>query len=86
MPAPLAPSTQQQTSIASSIANTKSVLSVFEKYQKERLHFAQTVADLASRDSNMEVLQQAGVMHLLQPLLGDSVPAIQQAAAIALGR
>lgn len=69
-----------------SIANTRAVLSVFEKYQKERLLFVQTVADLASRESNIEALQTAGVMSLLRPLLLDNVPAIQQAAALALGR
>lgn len=68
------------------VSNTRAVLSVFEKYQKERLLFVQTVADLASRESNIETLQSAGVLSLLRPLLLDSVPAIQQAAALALGR
>ncbi|KAI9205807.1 armadillo-type protein [Polychytrium aggregatum] len=68
------------------VANTRAVLSVFEKYQKERLLFVQTVADLASRESNIEALQSAGVMSLLRPLLLDNIPAIQQAAALALGR
>ena len=41
----------------------------------------------ASRcEQNIEVLQQAGVMQLLRPLLLDKVPSIQQSAAIALGR
>ncbi|KAJ1547216.1 Sperm-associated antigen 6 [Nowakowskiella sp. JEL0078] len=68
------------------VPNTKALLSVFEKYQKERLSFVQTVADLASRESNIEALQTAGVMSLLRPLLLDNIPAIQQAAALALGR
>ncbi|RKO86618.1 armadillo-type protein, partial [Blyttiomyces helicus] len=68
------------------VTNTRAVLSVFEKYQKERLLFVQTVADLASRESNIDALQQAGVMSLLRPLLLDNIPAIQQAAALALGR
>lgn len=72
--------------VASHVANTRAVLSVFEKYQKERLFFVQTIADHASRESNIEVLQSAGVMSLLRPLLLDNVPAIQQAAALALGR
>ncbi|TPX58518.1 hypothetical protein PhCBS80983_g03080 [Powellomyces hirtus] len=67
-------------------ANTRAVFAVFEKYQKERLMFVQTVADLASRESNIDALQSAGVMSLLRPLLLDNVPAIQQAAALALGR
>lgn len=73
-------------SLTSSIANTRAILTVFEKYQKERLGFVQTIADFASREHNIEVLQTAGVMVLLKPLLGDPVPAIQQAAAVALGR
>lgn len=75
-----------QQSLSTSIANTKSILSIFEKYQKERLHFVQTVAEHASRETNVDVLQQAGAMGLLKPLLGDPVPAVQQAAAVALGR
>jgi hypothetical protein len=75
-----------KSAVSSSVANSKSILSVFEKFQKERLHFVQTVADVASREGNIHILQQAGVMHLLKPLLGDPVPAIQQAAAVALGR
>ncbi|KAJ3018867.1 Sperm-associated antigen 6 [Thoreauomyces humboldtii] len=67
-------------------ANTRAVFAVFEKYQKERLMFVQTAADLASRESNIDALQSAGVMALLRPLLLDNVPAIQQAAALALGR
>ncbi|KAJ3088534.1 Sperm-associated antigen 6 [Quaeritorhiza haematococci] len=72
--------------VPSSMASTKAVMLVFEKYQKERLFFVQTVADLASRETNVEALQSAGVMSLLRPLLLDNVPAIQQAAALALGR
>ena len=68
------------------VSNTRVVLSVFEKYQKERLLFVQTIADLASRESNIEALQSAGVLLLLRPLLLDTIPAIQQAAALALGR
>jgi len=62
------------------------VLQVFEKYQKDRVTFVQTVAELATRPQNIEVLQQAGVMSLLRPLLLDNVPSIQQSAALALGR
>jgi hypothetical protein len=71
---------------ASTVSSTRAVLSVFEKYQKERLLFVQTVADLASRETNIEALQTAGVMSLLRALLLDNVPAIQLAAALALGR
>ena len=65
---------------------SKSVLQPFEKYQESRVHFVQTVAELATRPQNIEALQKAGVMALLRPLLLDNVPSIQQNAAIALGR
>ena len=89
---------------------TRAVLQVFEKYQKDRVTFVQTIAELATRPQvrippgdtptvsydkprstpaqgfaaewrhgvvvgqNIEVLQQAGVMSLLRPLLLDNVP------------
>ncbi|KAI8813947.1 armadillo-type protein [Cladochytrium replicatum] len=71
---------------AGTASTTRAVLAVFDKYQKDRLAFVQTVADLASREANVEALQTAGAMSLLRPLLLDCVPAIQQAAALALGR
>ena len=61
-------------------------MSVFEEYQKHRVTFVQTVAELATRPQNIDALQQAGVMSLLRPLLLDNVPSIQQSAALALGR
>ncbi|TRZ00293.1 hypothetical protein DNTS_009902 [Danionella cerebrum] len=64
----------------------RQILQVFEQYQKARTQFVQTVADLATRSQNTETLQNAGVMSLLRPLLLDGVPAIQQTAALALGR
>ena len=73
-------------SISTSLANTRAILSTFDKYQKDRLAFVQSVADYAGRENNVEILQQAGVMALLKPLLNDPVPAIQQASAVALGR
>ena len=63
-----------------------SVLSVFETYQKARVAFVQSVADLATRSQNIEIMQNAGVMQLLRPLLLDNVPSIQQSSALALGR
>ncbi|CAF4046890.1 unnamed protein product, partial [Adineta steineri] len=59
---------------------------IFEQYQKARLTFVQSVADLATRPQNIETLQNAGVMALLRPLLLDVVPSVQQTAALALGR
>ena len=63
-----------------------SFFAVFEQYQKSRTQFVQTVAELATRPQNIEILQNAGVMSLLRPLLLDIVPTIQQTAALALGR
>ena len=64
----------------------RSVLQPFEEYQKGRIQFVQTIAELATRPQNIEALQKAGVMALLRPLLLDNVPSIQQTAALALGR
>lgn len=65
---------------------SRAVLQVFEAYQAQRTQFVQTVAELAVRPQNIEALQNAGVMALLRPLLLDTVPSIQQSAALALGR
>jgi hypothetical protein len=65
---------------------SRTVLQVFETYQKARVTFVQTIAELANRPQNIEALRNAGVMSLLRPLLLDSVPSIQQSAALALGR
>ncbi|CAG9336050.1 unnamed protein product [Blepharisma stoltei] len=65
---------------------SRAVLQPFEEYQKARVTFVQTVAELATRPQNIDALQSAGVMALLKPLLLDNVPSIQQSAALALGR
>ena len=54
--------------------------------QKARVKFVQAVAEAATRPQNIEVMNNAGVMQLLRPLLLDNVPSIQQTAALALGR
>ncbi|XP_041817689.1 sperm-associated antigen 6 [Chelmon rostratus] len=64
----------------------RQIIQVFEQYQKSRMQFVQTVADLASRPQNIEILLNAGVMSMLRPLILDVVPGIQQTAALALGR
>ncbi|RKP02524.1 hypothetical protein CXG81DRAFT_29488 [Caulochytrium protostelioides] len=64
----------------------RTVQNVLDKYQKDRLAFTQVVANLALRESNMEALQTSGIISLLRPLLADTVPSIQQCAALALGR
>ena len=65
---------------------SKTVLQHFDEYQKARVKFVQTIADLSTRAQNIELLQKAGVMALLRPLLLDNVPSVQQTAALALGR
>lgn len=45
----------------------------------------QDVAELASKWQNVEVLHTAGFLQFLKPLLLDSVPQVQQTAALALG-
>ena len=65
---------------------SRAVLQVFEDYQASRTKFVQTVAELSLRPQNIESLQNAGVISLLRPLLLDTVPSIQQSAALALGR
>ena len=65
---------------------SRAVLEPFVQYQKSRVQFVQTVAELATRPQNIEALQSAGVMSLLRPLLLDNVQSIQQSAALALGR
>lgn len=52
-----------------------SVLQHFEAYQKARVTFVQAVAEAATRPQNIEVMQNAGVMQLLRPLLLDNVSA-----------
>lgn len=66
--------------------NGKTIAATFEKYQKDRLAFAQSVSELASRDINIDMLLKSGALPLLKPLLLDNVPPIQQAAANALAR
>lgn len=50
-----------------------SVLQYFEEYQKARVKFVQAIAEAATRPQNIEVMNNAGVMQLLRPLLLDNV-------------
>jgi hypothetical protein len=50
-----------------------SLLQIFEQYQKARVQFVQAVAEAATRPQNVDVMQNAGVMQLLRPLLLDNV-------------
>ena len=65
---------------------SRAIYAAFDTYQKARIQFVQTVAELANHPQNITALQSAGVMGLLRPLLLDNVPAIQQSAALALAR
>jgi hypothetical protein len=53
-----------------------SVLLHFEEYQKARVKFVQAIAEAATRPQNIEVMNNAGVMQLLRPLLLDNVSEI----------
>ena len=65
---------------------SRAVLQTFELYQKARVQFVQTVAELADRPQNIEALLSSSVMDLLRPLLLDNVQGIRQSAALALGK
>ena len=41
---------------------SRAVLAPFETYQKARVTFVQTVAELATRPQNIEALQSAGTL------------------------
>lgn len=58
-----------------------SVLQHFEAYQKARVTFVQAVAEAATRPQNIEVMQNAGVMQLLRPLLLDNVSVLQKVSS-----
>ena len=44
---------------------SRAVLAPFEAYQKSRVTFVQTVAELATRPQNIEALQSAGKLLIL---------------------
>ena len=55
---------------------SRAVLAPFEAYQKARVTFVQTVAELAQRPQNIEALQSAGKSHTLRtesPVSRDSI-------------
>jgi hypothetical protein len=65
---------------------SRAVLQPFIDYQKARVTFVQTIAELSTRPQNIDALYSAGVMSLLRPLLLDTVSSVQQSAALAIGR
>ena len=55
---------------------SQDVLNTFQIYQKARVTFVQKVADLAKKGPQcVDLMQNAGVMSLLKPLLSDNVNA-----------
>ena len=44
---------------------SRTILQVFEDYQKSRMTFVQTISELAVRPQNIETLHSAGVIGLL---------------------
>lgn len=53
-----------------------SLLLSFDEYQKARAKFVQIVADASARPQNIDVMNNAGVLQLLKPLLADNVSAV----------
>lgn len=41
---------------------SRGILQIFDQYQKARLVFAQSVAELALRPQNIEALRKAGIL------------------------
>ena len=64
----------------------KEIEKVFTEYQKARQTFATKIADLSRFPRNIQDLEEGGAMNILRALLLDSIPSIQQSAALALGR
>jgi len=65
---------------------SRHLLKDFETYKNARRDFVRIVAEEASRPSNVQTLIDLEVLSLLRPLLLDNVSAIQQTAALAIGR
>ncbi|XP_046968416.1 sperm-associated antigen 6-like isoform X1 [Vanessa cardui] len=69
-----------------SMSSPRNIQLVFETYQKARLVFVQTMADLATRATNVKCLESAGVLDLLRPLLSDGCSTVRQCAVMAAAR
>ena len=53
---------------------SQDILNTFQTYQKARVTFVQKVADLAKQGpQSVDLMQNAGVMNLMKPLLSDNV-------------
>ncbi|KAG6442216.1 sperm-associated antigen 6 isoform X1 [Manduca sexta] len=69
-----------------SMSSPRNIQLVFETYQKARLVFVQTMAELATRATNVKCLESAGVLELLRPLLSDACSTVRQCAVVAVAR
>ncbi|CAG9561106.1 unnamed protein product [Danaus chrysippus] len=69
-----------------SMSSPRNIQLVFETYQKARLVFVQTMAELATRATNVKCLESAGVLELLRPLLYDACSTVRQCAVVAAAR
>ncbi|KAJ0178369.1 hypothetical protein K1T71_006192 [Dendrolimus kikuchii] len=69
-----------------SMSSPRNIQLVFETYQKARLVFVQTMAELATRSTNVKCLESAGVLDLLRPLLSDACSTVRQCAVVAAAR
>uniref|UniRef100_A0A146M5Q5 Sperm-associated antigen 6 n=2 Tax=Lygus hesperus TaxID=30085 RepID=A0A146M5Q5_LYGHE len=65
---------------------SRAILLAFENYEKARVLFAQTMADMALRSVNVDCMLRCNVMELLLALLNDPSLRVQQNAALAIGR
>uniref|UniRef100_A0A8C5GC82 Sperm associated antigen 6 n=1 Tax=Gouania willdenowi TaxID=441366 RepID=A0A8C5GC82_GOUWI len=61
-------------------------IEAFDHYQRSKLHFVQIVADMSIKPRNIKILQEAGVISQLRPLVYEMVPSIQHNVVLALGR
>lgn len=64
----------------------KTLQTAFEDFEKCKIKFAQQVADFSAKPSNIDNLNQLGVLKQLRPLLLDPTVSIQNSAVLALGR
>lgn len=68
-PRELLPSLKEHSAESQTVFVSVSRSAVFEQYQKSRMQFVQTVADLASRPQNIDILQNAGEKQLYKTVL-----------------
>ena len=65
---------------------SRPVINALDRYQRERLVFAQAALDFTKQPENVETLVAGGAVSLLQHLSQDVSPGIQHLATLALGR